>query len=65
MNRFPDPVYTLEAGMLMKFNKEGEVKQFVAAGASTGKRIHVTESGENLYISSFILKGHWGIQAFL
>ncbi|PWN70205.1 hypothetical protein C1631_009450 [Chryseobacterium phosphatilyticum] len=64
MNRFPDPVYKLEAGMLMKFNKEGEVTQFVAAGASTGKRIHVSESGNNLYISTFYPKGAFGNTGF-
>ncbi len=64
MNRFPDPVYKLEAGMLMKFNKEGDVTQFVAAGASTGKRIHVTESGNNLYISTFYPKGAFGNTGF-
>lgn len=64
MNRFPDPVYTLDAGMLIKFNKEGEVKQFVAAGASTGKRIHVVEAGDKLYISAFYPKGAFGNTGF-
>ncbi|AZA80579.1 hypothetical protein C1637_12930 [Chryseobacterium lactis] len=64
MNRFPDPVYKLEAGMLMKFNKEGDVTQFVATGASTGKRIHVTEAGNNLYISTFYPKGAFGNTGF-
>jgi hypothetical protein len=64
MNRFPDPVYSLDAGMLIKFNKEGEVKQFVAAGTSTGKRIHVVESGDKLYISAFYPKGAFGNTGF-
>ncbi|THV60453.1 hypothetical protein [Chryseobacterium candidae] len=64
MNRFPDPVYSLDAGMLIKFNKEGEVKQFVAAGTSTGKRIHVVEAGDKLYISAFYPKGAFGNTGF-
>ncbi|MCW3160023.1 hypothetical protein [Chryseobacterium oryctis] len=64
MNRFPDPVYKLESGVLIKFNKEGEVKQFVPVGTSTGRRIQVIESGDNLYVSSFYPKGAFGNTGF-
>lgn len=65
MNRFPDPVYTLDVGVLMKFNKEGEVKQFVALGSNpSGRRVQVIESGDNLYISAFYPKGAFGNTGF-
>jgi hypothetical protein len=64
MNRFPDPVYKLDAGMLMKFNKEGDVTAVCGSGSFYGKRIHVTESGNNLYISTFYPKGAFGNTGF-
>ncbi|MFC3159219.1 hypothetical protein SAMN05443633_103132 [Chryseobacterium arachidis] len=65
MNRFPDPVYKLDVGVLIKFNKEGEVKQFVPLGSNPmGRRIQVIESGDNLYVSSFYPKGAFGNTGF-
>lgn len=65
MNRFPDPVYKLDVGVLMKFDKDGEVKQFVPLGSNpVGRRIQVIESGDNLYVSSVYPKGAFGNTGF-
>lgn len=65
MNRFPDPEYKLDTGVLIKFSPEGSVKQFVPLGSNpAGRRIHVIESGNTLYVSSFYPKGAFGNTGF-